>query len=47
MFNFFIQALEVKREIECPEVFVDDPHSGNSCEHVDMSIMHVGVAEFL
>ena len=37
----------MKREIECPEVFVDDPHSGNSCKHVDMSMMHVGVAEFL
>lgn len=34
MFNFFfIQALEVKREIECPEVFIDDPHSGTTCRH--------------
>lgn len=28
--NCFIQVLEVKREIECPEVFVDDPHSGTN-----------------
>lgn len=29
---FSIQALEVKKEIECPEIFVDDPHSGEGIE---------------
>ena len=42
----------MKREIECPEVFVDDPHSGTTCKYVNMFIhnflhVHVGAAEFL
>ena len=44
--NSFIQALDVKNEIECPEVFIDDPHSGTTCKHANY-VLHVGVAEFV